>query len=84
MWSPHRPEPEAHQIIVVMTRRGQRPMALVTQGGGGKPPQFSMHLPKQQKTRRGGRNGLKWALIWAAVALIAAPVIGTFIEKQGR
>ncbi|WP_370677528.1 hypothetical protein [Pleomorphomonas sp. PLEO] len=46
--------------------------------------QFGMHLPKQQKNRRGGRKGLKWALIWAAVALIAAPVIGTFIERQGR
>lgn len=28
--------------------------------------------------------GTKWAVLWVAVALIAAPAIGRFIAKQGR
>ncbi len=32
----------------------------------------------------GARHGMKWALVWVAVALIAAPAIGRYIEKQGR
>ncbi|MBS1164497.1 MAG: hypothetical protein H6R00_522 [Proteobacteria bacterium] len=43
-----------------------------------------MHLQPDRKARRGTCNGMKWALIWVAVALIAAPAIGKFIEKQGR
>jgi len=44
-----------------------------------------MHPSRQQTPRHiGAGKGLKWALIWVAVALIAAPAIGKFIEKQGR
>ncbi|WP_370677519.1 hypothetical protein [Pleomorphomonas sp. PLEO] len=33
---------------------------------------------------RGGRRSLKWALVWAAVALLAAPAVGKYIDKQGK
>ncbi len=36
------------------------------------------------RRRRGGRRSLKWALVWAAVALLAAPAVGKYIDKQGK
>jgi len=43
-----------------------------------------MHQPTPQKARRSRRNGMKWALLWAAVAVIAAPIVGSFVQKHGR
>lgn len=54
-------------------------------GRRGQPRSTTMHLHTLQTARRiGARHGMKWALVWVAVALIAAPAIGRYIEKQGR
>lgn len=51
----------------------------------GLPRSTNMDLRKLETARRiGARHGMKWALIWVAVALIAAPAIGRYIEKQGK
>lgn len=54
-------------------------------GRRGLPRSTNMDLRKLETARRiGARHGMKWALVWVAVALIAAPAIGRYIEKQGR
>ncbi len=35
-------------------------------------------------SRRRGRGGLKWALVWAGVALVAGPVIGKIMDENGK
>lgn len=35
-------------------------------------------------SRRRGHGGLKWALIWAAAAVLAGPVIGKIMDEQGK
>lgn len=36
------------------------------------------------RRRRGGRRGLKWLLIWTAVAVLAGPAIGKIMDEQGK
>ncbi|SFM97011.1 hypothetical protein SAMN05192571_110122 [Pleomorphomonas diazotrophica] len=38
----------------------------------------------RSRRRRGGRRGLKWLLIWTAVAVLAGPAIGKIMDEQGK
>lgn len=54
-------------------------------GRRGLPRSTNMDLRQLETARRiGTRHGMKWALVWVAVALIAAPAIGRYIEKHGK
>ena len=37
-----------------------------------------------RNSRRRGRGGLKWALVWAGLALVAGPVIGKIMDENGK
>lgn len=37
-----------------------------------------------RNSRRRGQGGLKWALVWAGVALVAGPLIGKIMDENGK